>query len=171
MYKVYNILLILSILLIGCSKKEAIVAKDSNIVKKKRVEINASQRASEEGGLLSGFGKQKNTTYDFSTSNPMWRAAISSFESIPLNTVDYSGGVIITDWYSNGSNENIKINVNFVSDELKASSIKVNSFKRICKTINECAVQKMSTNFDNQIKESIISKAIALNIKSQSKKN
>jgi hypothetical protein len=122
------------------------------------------------GGIFSGLGKKQNT-FDFATSNVMWRAAISSFESIPLNTVDYSGGVIITDWYSNGSNENIKININFISDELKASSININSFKKICKTSTECSVQKMPSNFNNKIKENIISKAIDLNIKNQSKKN
>ena len=156
----------------GCSKSDK---KNNEIIGKKRVPINASERArrsveEQGGGILSGIGKKQNT-FDFSTSNVMWRAAISSFDSIPLNTVDYSGGVIITDWYSNGTNESIKINVNFVSDELKASSISINSFKKVCKTTTECTVQKMSNNFNDKIKENIISKAIDLNIKNQSKKN
>ena len=40
------------------------------------------------------------TTYEFSTSNPMWRASLEVLDFIPLSTVDYSGGMIITDWYS-----------------------------------------------------------------------
>ena len=163
-----------AIIIIGfasCTKGDK---KNNEIIEKKRVPINSSERAQRNvdqgGGIFSGLGKKQNT-FDFATSNVMWRAAISSFDSIPLNTVDYSGGVIITDWYSNGSNENIKININFISDELKASSININSFKKICKTSTECSVQKMPSNFNNKIKENIISKAIDLNIKNQSKKN
>ena len=170
--KVVSVVIIL-ISLASCTKGEK---KNNEIIGKKRVPINTSERAQQSvdqgGGLLSGLGKKQNqNTFDFATSNVMWRAAISSFDSIPLNTVDYSGGIIITDWYSNGSNENIKININFVSDELKASSININSFKKICKTSTECNVQKMPSNFNNKIKENIISKAIDLNIKNQSKKN
>jgi hypothetical protein len=172
LFKVISILVVL-FAFVSCSKNEK---KNNEIIGKKRIPINASERAQkkideEGGGILSGLGRKKQNTFDFSTSNVMWRAAISSFDSIPLNTVDYSGGIIITDWYSNGSNESIKININFVSDELKASSIKVSSFKKVCNTTTECSVEKMSNNFSDKIKKNIISKAIDLNIKNQSKKN
>lgn len=164
----FVILVTLSI--IGCSKNN----QENSVLKEKEISINASERARENvdrgGGLLSGITKKQNT-FDFSTSNPLWRATIESLDSIPLNTADYSGGVIITDWYSNGSNESIKINVNFVSDELKTSSIQINSFKKICKTVTECNVEKMNDTFNTQIKENIISKAININLKNQSKKN
>ena len=39
------------------------------------------------------------TTYEFSTANPMWRASLETLDFLPLTTVDYSGGIIITDWY------------------------------------------------------------------------
>ena len=150
----------------SCSKNNT---SNKEITEKKRIPINASERAQksvdESGGIFSGLGGKKKNTFDFSTSNVMWRAAISSFDSIPLNTADYSGGVIITDWYSNGSNESIKINVNFVSDELRATSININSFKKVCKTTTECSIEKMSDNFNDKIKKNIISKAIDLNIK------
>ena len=44
-----------------------------------------------------------NTTYEFSTSNPMWRASLETLDFLPLNTVDYSGGIIISDWYTSES--------------------------------------------------------------------
>ena len=35
------------------------------------------------------------TNYEFSTSNPMWRASLEILDFLPLSTVDYSGGMII----------------------------------------------------------------------------
>ena len=52
-----------------------------------------------KGLSLGNLGKKK-TTYEFSTSNPMWRASLETLDFIPLSTVDYSGGMIITDWYT-----------------------------------------------------------------------
>ena len=45
-------------------------------------------------GKALGGGK---TTYEFSSSNPMWRATFDVIDFMPLVTVDYSGGMIITD--------------------------------------------------------------------------
>ena len=45
-------------------------------------------------------GRIGTTNYEFSTSNPMWRASLEILDFLPLTTVDYSGGIIITDWYS-----------------------------------------------------------------------
>ena len=39
--------------------------------------------------------KRGGTTYEFSTSNPMWRASLEGLDFLPMNTVDYSGGMII----------------------------------------------------------------------------
>ncbi len=30
----------------------------------------------------------------------LWRASLEILDFIPLTTVDYSGGIIITDWYN-----------------------------------------------------------------------
>ena len=51
-----------------------------------------------------------NTTYQFSSSNPMWRASLEILDFLPLTTVDYSGGIIITDWYGE-ENENDAIKI------------------------------------------------------------
>ena len=87
---------------------------------KKDVPINAKERARQninEGrgmSLKGAFGKGS-TTYEFSTSNPLWRASLEIIDFMPLTTVDYSGGIIITDWYSDISNtkDSIKITVRF----------------------------------------------------------
>ena len=69
----------------------------------------------------------KSTNYEFSTSNPLWRASLEIIDFMPLTTVDYSGGIIITDWYSDGQNfdESIKITVRFMSNEVRSDSVKI----------------------------------------------
>ena len=100
------------------------------------------------GFSLGGVGKSK-TTYEFSTSNPMWRASLEILDFIPLTTVDYSGGMIITDWYSDGSSrgkESLKISVRFLSNEVRTDSLKILVHKKNCKTVDICGVTLLPNN-------------------------
>tara|TARA_B100000941_G_C28436678_1_gene517343 strand:+ start:209 stop:814 length:606 start_codon:yes stop_codon:yes gene_type:complete len=96
----------------------------------------------EEGrGISLGTLGNKKTTYEFSTSNPMWRASLETLDFIPFATVDYSGGMIITDWYSDGSSsqgEALKITVRFLSNEIRSDSLKVIVHKKECTSFNNC---------------------------------
>ena len=75
------------------------------------------------GGLVNRRGS---TNYEFSTSNPMWRASLEILDFLPLATVDYSGGMIITDWYSeSNSDESIKITVRFLSNEIRSDNLRI----------------------------------------------
>ena len=58
------------------------------------------------------------TNYQFATSNAMWRATLDILDFLPLANVDYSGGIITTDWYNEGttSGESIKITVRFLTN-------------------------------------------------------
>ena len=53
---------------------------------------------------------------------------------MPLSSVNYSGGIIITDWYSDGSNanESIKISIRFLTNEIRSDSLQIKVFKREC---------------------------------------
>ena len=62
------------------------------------------------GGLARGG---RGTNYEFSTSNPMWRASLEILDFLPMTTVDYSGGIIISDWYSDNNNSNKEFNKNY----------------------------------------------------------
>ena len=41
----------------------------------------------------------------------MWRATLEILDFLPLANVDYSGGIITTDWYNEGtaSDESLKL--------------------------------------------------------------
>jgi len=90
---------------------------------------------------------------------------------LPLLNADYSGGIIIYDWYSqtNNSKDQIKISVQFLSNELRSDSIKIIAHKKICETLERCSNSTIDQNFANSIKESIITSARALKIEETKK--
>ena len=99
------------------------------------------------GVTLSGmFGEGgQNTSYQFASSNPMWRATLEILDFLPFANVDYSGGIITTDWYNEGtaSDESIKITIRFLSNEVRADGIKVIVHKRKCNSKQKCTVKKI----------------------------
>jgi len=118
----------------------------------------------------------RKTTYEFSTSNPLWRATFDVIDFMPLVTVDYSGGMIITDWYtdSNTTNDSLKFTIRFLSNEIRADSLKIIIHKKTCKLQSNCIVQKIaSAKLENTIRSDIIRKAAILEAaaKKNKKKN
>lgn len=164
-----SIFIVLSFFLItNCSSNKQ--KDDESIVKKKRREVNIDKKTEQQKtslfGNLGGAGKN---TFDFATSNVLWRASLASLDFMPLNTIDYAGGVIISDWYSpNYSNETIKIEVRFTSNELKSSSVNVKAFKKTCKE-NQCLTKNMNSSFNNKIKDNIIKRAREIKIEDDKK--
>ena len=121
------------------------------------------------GGLL-GAGK---TTYEFSTSNPMWRASLEILDFLPLTTVDYSGGIIVTDWYSeNNANDAVKISVRFLGNEIRTENIKVIVHKKICRDVSNCKVAQLkNSKISEELLTSIIKKAALLEKETKDKKS
>lgn len=162
MLKITTLIIILHLLLSSCGIYKKVDTRE--------VPVNAQERARknvEEGkgisvkGLLRG---NKGSTYEFSTSNPMWRASLETLDFIPLSNVDYSGGVIITDWYTDklSSKEAIKISVQFLSNEVRTDSIKINIYKKECNANNICRVQLTESKIKDELLRSILSKAARL---------
>ncbi len=119
------------------------------------------------------FGGSKKTTYQFSTSNPMWQATFDVIDFMPLVTVDYAGGMIITDWYTdaNTTNDSLKFTIRFLSNEVRPDSLKIIIHKRTCKTQSaNCIVQKIASKLEGTIRSEIIAKAVLLEAASKKKK-
>ena len=102
------------------------------------------------------------TSYQFASSNPMWRATLEILDFLPLSNVDYSGGIITTDWYNEGtsSDESIKITVRFLTNEIRADGIKIIVHKKNCKAQQTCTVQKISSTLENELRLAILKKAV-----------
>ena len=130
----------------------------------------------EEGrGISAGdlFGGNKSTNYEFSSSNPLWRATFDVIDFMPLVTVDYSGGMIITDWYtdSNTTNDSLKFTIRFLSNDIRADSLKIIIHKKTCKTQSSCIITKITSNrLEDTIRSDIIKKAAILEADSKKKK-
>ena len=111
------------------------------------------------GFRLSTLGK-KGGDFMFSSSNPMWRASMDKLSFAPLSVVDYGGGIIITDWFSEGdNNEEIKIAVRFLSNEIRSDAIKVIIHKKKCETFNNCKITSIENSTNNEIKFAILKQA------------
>ena len=110
------------------------------------------------GGALGGGSK---TNYQFASSNPMWRATLEILDFLPLSNVDYSGGIITTDWYNEGtaSDESIKITIRFLSNEIRADGIKVIVHKKKCNIKQKCTVKKISSALEYELQVAILKKA------------
>jgi len=106
--------------------------------------------------------EKKGGNFEFASSNPMWRATLDLLDFTPLSNVDYSGGLIITDWFSESSDQDsIKITVRFLSNEIRADGLKIIIYKKICKKNdkNNCKTIKDNTTLGHEIKLAILKKA------------
>ena len=167
------LLIILLLFAYSCAVPKALKPKkvDSN------TPINADERARkniEEGrgiSLKGAINRNKGTTFQFSSSNPLWRASLETIDFMPLATVDYSGGIIITDWYTDTSSpkEAIKITLRFLSNEIRSNSIKVIVHNKKCSPTQNCTVSEIDSNIKFELQKSILSKASLL--EKQSKKS
>ena len=140
-------------------------------VKDNPVNVDARVRKNiEEGrGIRFGRGSSQGGVFDFASSNELWRASIEILDFVPFTNASYSGGIIITDWFSGNSkveNEKrmLKITVRFLTNEIRADALKIFIHEKICKlnTVNDCNVNKISSNLENEIKLAILKKAALL---------
>tara|TARA_B100000035_G_scaffold246378_1_gene215033 strand:+ start:243 stop:782 length:540 start_codon:yes stop_codon:yes gene_type:complete len=130
----------------------------------RKVPVNADERVKKNleegrGFRIAGLGK-KGGDFMFSSSNPMWRASMDKLSFAPLSVVDYGGGIIITDWFSEGdSNEEIKIAVRFLSNEIRSDALKIIIHKKKCETFNNCKISTIENSTNNEIKLAILKQA------------
>ena len=129
--------------------------------------VNVNERVKkniQEGrGIRFGQGATRGGDFDFASSNPLWRASIEIFDFVPLTNASYSGGIIITDWFS-AENKNsddtrdLKITVKFLSNEIRADAVDVTIFEKIC-VIEKCDTKKVQSKLEKEIKLAILKKA------------
>ena len=134
-------------------------------VKDNPVNVNERVRKNiEEGrGIRFGGGK-KGGVFDFASANELWRASVETLDFVPLVNASYSGGIIITDWFNGGSDENrdLKITVRFLSNEIRSDAIKVTIHERICNTVNNCSTNLIDSKISGEIQLAILKRAALL---------
>ena len=151
----------------------------------REIPVNADERVQknlEEGrGIQFGIGKNSGSggTFDFASSNELWRASIEVLDFVSFTNASYSGGIIITDWFAGNQNSTdnknlreLKITVRFLSNEIRADGIQVIIHEKICKNKDKtnCKIKKIKSNIQNEVKLAILKKATILKNESNKKK-
>ncbi len=115
------------------------------------------------GFKLMDIGEKKGGVFDFASSNELWRASLDIIDFMPLASVNYSGGIIITDWYSSNDNpnESIKVSIRFLTNEIRSDALDINVFNRKCSDMNilNCKVIQTDGVISAELKKEILRKA------------
>ena len=133
------------------------------------------QRQNIEEGRGFSFGKtfgNKAGEFSFASSNELWRASLDTLEFMPLSLANYSGGIIVTDWYaSEGSvDESVKISVRFLSNEIRSDALSIKVFYKKCSMQETCQVIDKTSVLSNDIEKKILTKAALYKEEEKSKK-
>ena len=152
-------ILLISLSLISCGGFKKVDQRQQPDGSKAKMRKNVEEG---RGVTIGGALKRGSTTYEFSTSNPMWRASLETLDFLPLTTVDYSGGMIITDWYTDNDTsqkESIKISLRFLANEVRSENLKVVVHKKMCSADLNCKVTLLSNSRIKQELHSAIMKS------------
>jgi hypothetical protein len=163
-YFIYLILLLLTFS--GCSTKifKRADVKDTPINVNDRVKKNI-----EEGrGIRFGKGSSSGGTFDFASSNELWRASMDVLDFVPFSNASYSGGILITEWFDGNSNDknekrDLKITVRFLTNEIRSDALDISIHERKCQSNGtSCSVNKINSELEPKIKVAILKRAAKL---------
>lgn len=132
------------------------------------------QKNIEEGRGFRLMGDKKNTgEFDFASSNELWRASLDTLDFMPLALANYSGGIIVTDWYSDSdsNNESVKISIRFLSNEVRSDALAVKVFYKNCSVQQTCKITDRSSALSAELTKKILTKAAVYESENQGKKN
>ena len=143
-------------LLNSCGLYKRSDIKDNPVNVEERVKRNIQ----EGRGVRFGRGATRGGDFDFASSNPLWRGAIDVMDFVPLTNASYSGGIIITEWFSSeNTNRELKITIQFMTNEIRADAIKVLIFEKVCNENNKCKTSKVKSKLEGELKIAILKKA------------
>ena len=159
--QIYIFSLVTLIFLSSCGIYKRSDIKDNPVNVNERVQKNI-----EEGrGVRFGLGKNKGGTFDFASANELWRASVETLDFVPLVNASYSGGIIITDWFNGGGNNNrdLKITVRFLSNEIRSDALKIIVHERICNNNrNNCTTSLIDSKISGEIQLAILKRAAVM---------
>ena len=154
--KILVFILILPFLFNSCANRGD--ARKSPPNPKERLKRNMEEG---RGFKIMDSVQKSSTNYEFATTNELWRASLDSIDFMPFSSVNYSGGIIVTDWYSNNqnNNESVKISIRFLTNEIRSDALNIKLFKKVCKEINNCKVSESSGEVIKELKKKILTRA------------
>ena len=111
--------------------------------------------------IFDDSNKGGSGNFDFASSNSLWRASLDTIDFMPLASANYSGGIIITDWYSSNTNssEAIKISIRFLTNEIRSDALDIKVFYKKCASNENCKIIEKSENIEKELSKKILTKA------------
>ena len=158
--KILSFIAIFSFLLFGCNGK--LPGGDARKYPADPAERIKNNLADGRGFKIGDLGASKGGVFEFASSNELWRASLDVIDFMPLSSVNYSGGIIITDWYSNEQkqNESIKISIRFLTNEIRSDALNVKVFTRKCdQSLLNCKYLESNNVLVTELKKEILKKA------------
>jgi hypothetical protein len=171
--KIVFIIVLSSILLSSCGGKfPGADARKYPDDPKKRIQKNIEEGKSFRVGNLMKGASNNAGVFEFASSNELWRASLDIIDFMPLASVNYGGGIIITDWYSTDqfSNESIKISIRFLSNEIRSDALDIKVFNKKCLAQLNCIISEKTGNIKIELKEKILKTAAIYEKKKKEKK-
>jgi hypothetical protein len=168
-YTKQAIILLIFVVITGCGIYKKVDAR--------KVSPNVNDRVNkniEEGRSFKLFDsdKPRGGDFQFASSNELWRASLDVIDFMPLSSVNYSGGIIITDWYTDNTsqNESIKISIRFLTNEIRSDSLDIKVFNKKCKdSLLNCKITEQ-VSLVQELKKEILKKAALYKEQDQGKK-
>ena len=177
-FKISVFILIIPIMLISCKgpdgkfKLPGADARKYPANPEDRIKKNLEEG---RGFKLADFGNtQRGGVFDFASSNELWRASLDVIDFMPLSSVNYSGGIIITDWYSTSENQNesIKISIRFLTNEIRSDALNIKVFTRKCElNLNNCSFTETNKILVSELTKEILKKAALYKQQDENKKD
>ena len=165
-FKIISVLLVI-FLLNSCGKGGDARKIEPNVKERQRQNIEEG-RGFRLGSTIMG---KRSGEFDFASSNELWRASLDTLEFMPLALANYSGGIIVTDWYSDGTNEeSVKISIRFLSNEIRSDALSIKVFYKKCSLNENCQVSDRSSSLSGDLAKKILNRAAIYKETSRAKK-
>ena len=163
------IILLIFVVITGCGIYKKVDAKKVSPNVNDRVNKNIQEGRSFK---LFDANQPRGGDFQFASSNELWRASLDVIDFMPLSSVNYSGGIIITDWYTDNTsqNESIKISIRFLTNEIRSDSLDIKVFNKKCKdSLLNCKITEQ-VSLVQELKKEILKKAALYKEQDQGKK-
>ena len=163
-FRIINFLLITLFALSSCKTIENLPGGDARKNPpnpKLRVKKNLEEGRGFRLDNMMGGQAGKGGDFMFASANELWRASLDTLDFMPLSSVNYSGGIIVTDWYSDGNSldESVKISIRFLTNEVRTDALDIKVFYKKCNQVANCKIEQKTGSLVAELKKEILSKA------------
>ena len=164
-FRIINFLLIALFALSSCKTIENLPGGDARKNPpnpKLRVKKNLEEGRGFRLDNMMGGQAGKGGDFMFASANELWRASLDTLDFMPLSSVNYSGGIIVTDWYSDGNSldESVKISIRFLTNEVRTDALDIKVFYKKCNQVTNCKIEQKTGSLVAELKKEILNKAV-----------